>query len=106
MLCALTNEKNHSMTRMTHSLVISTILLTLSAVLMTATTFAQPTQSRSAETQLGERIVRVARPTLKRRGQPADLRPAVTEERRIQVKCDEDVARQSGRAHPVLSTSP
>ena len=76
------------MNRMTHSLVISSVLLTLSAGLMNVTAFAQSTQSNSAETQLCDWIVKVARPTLKRRGQPRDSQPAVYEERHLQVKCE------------------
>ncbi|HEX4899979.1 MAG TPA: hypothetical protein VFV61_05565, partial [Pyrinomonadaceae bacterium] len=78
------------MNRMTHSLVISSILLTLGAWLMNATAFAQ---SNTAETQLCERVVKVARPTLKRRGQPRDSQPAVYEERHIQVKCENPEAK-------------
>jgi outer membrane protein insertion porin family len=81
------------MNRMTHSLVISSVLLTLGAGLMNVTAFAQSTQSNSAETQLCDRIVKVARPTLKRRGQPQDSQPAVYEERHIQVKCENPKAK-------------
>jgi len=81
------------MNRMAHSFVISSVLLTLGAGLMHVTAFAQSTQSNSADPQLCDRIVKVARPTLKRRGQPQDSQPAVYEERHLQVKCENPEAK-------------